>query len=648
MNIHRNILASTCIAAVSAATLQAATPQEVYAQLAQPAQIVSVSPEARMKVLPALAHLPLATDGILALPNFGAVLTSMGADKHLACIGSVVVSAGAGSAAAMEYFLSAVDAGVSSQNIDLLKMWRSLAKEREGEVIRKTFKALKEQHDADMMAALKQLRLAPLYVAITAEPGCEQDFAQMAEMFMSALDSIADDCEDWKSEECYGFKGVYAAQEKLFDKLMENTRKGSVLAVKKSRRKELRQVFEGREIHLLAKYQDGVLLVSASEKPTDLSWPKDAAASLLSSPALSGADAHLDNLKASMWVAPRMMQSFVKLARNKSVVDGAVAVFRALAKDCADNASSYLAAAKGLEDLCSNLIPAWPSVKVAQSCQVWGGGKELYVEIMGDAMGSSFVPGELQYTSVAAEPTTLLYAETTEPRSSVSYNFSGLVQTAFDVAKAVVLTTPEEIQDRVSYQIQMAQMFAPDVEALGAGLCTTLSGLSAPCALVVGDVNPVAVAPGVALCAAVKDRSAISSGWNQMLGVVQQVATKLGAGNIVASLPIMSKSVGDATSYVVAMPLPPGVEPQVTLNDKRFIAGTSSMLNQHLLGTQGGTPFCGAVATFRAPALKQFLDRTQGANPHRDAVLSRLRAVHAVSTVNDGVSVMRALIEKSE
>ena len=651
MKIRSTYLSLSLFLASVAAPLSAASPQEIYAELSEAPAVAPQLPENRAQVLPALGYLPIDTEAFVVVPHMGKVLPDMEAAdaddeeqiRMLRSVDNMVLSAGVGSAEAAEVALSMMIGCAEMLQMDDLKQWAAVTKEREGEVISKVFAELTDARRVSGIEMLQKMHFAPVYAAISALPGAEADFAKIYGKIQKEMAELAEMDADWQADEWQGFKGVRTTQDKLFAEGIIATYADKADA---GQQEALVKLLAEREVHLLVKQEEGVILMVFCENPADISLPASPEQSLLNTPALAGAYAHLDSLVSAGWMSANFTQSFIKVSRYNSRIAALATAFEALSAADAANAAIYTAAAQGTKLIEQKVFPVLAEVTVPTAVQVWRKDGALYIDATSDAMGGAYQPGELRFVSKADDFSCVVYAEMTEVTSPYFPDFTGVVAAAYDMAKGFIITLPEREQDEVAPQLSMAQMLMPDVLALGAGLQTVKEGLSMPCALVVENVNAVSPVPAVAFYAGVKNRAALAEGWKQLETVANQAGAKFGMPNVSAMLPIYSEPMGAVgMSYMLALPLLPGLEPQVSLNDQNFVVGTSSALNRSMLSHQGAAvPFCGAVFSLRVPGMLQYLKRT-GFDNGADSMLSGISAVHAVSRTQDGVSILRVLVK---
>lgn len=643
MNIRNSYLALSFAAAAVAAPLQAASPQKIFTDLAQNPASAPLVPTSRERALPALAALTSEVDAVLALRKAGSWLKNIDDDPEtkalLSAVDNLVICSGKGSDASLEAFLSAILSGVSSQQIKEMAIWKSAANESAGSIIGKVFSQLADAYAAKGIDQAKQMHLAPVYVVLTAEAGKE---ASMAELFAMVSESIQDD-ELWQAAEWQGFTGVRTTQDKLVEQIFQSDNEPLTQA-----RKALYKELATRDLFFLMKQENGVLIFTICEKTDDLRFPANPAQSLLHSPILAGADAHLDTLCASGWLSPQMTQVMGKVSRYNAQAEAIVTVFETLAAADAANSGVYRAAAQGMALISLKVFPHYPDLTKPTTLQVWSKGKDFFIDATSDSMGATFQPGELHLSDAAADSSTIFYTEFTPFSSPQSPNLTGTLAAAYDVAKGYVLTLPEEEQDRIAPQMTIAHALIPDLLNLGQAIQTATSGLSMPCALLVGDTDSNSALPGIALYAKVKDRAMLAQGWDQMLAAINEAGMKFGMPNAGAMIPLIpTPQENDGVNYKLALPVPFGVVPQLTLNHERFILGTSSSLNEQLYSRRiNAVPFCGSAIALYVPALQNYLIRIGEKNAAFNSFCKNVQALYLVHRIQDGTSIVRILVKK--
>lgn len=610
--------------AIAAAPLQAEPSPEVFARLAQPVQAAPVSVEARAAAMPALSMLPQKTDSLIVLPDFARLIQSCGAcaSPGVTSIGCVAVSAGEGSAEMVRTFLSVIMHAQMAEMINLVKDgWLSTSKPEYAEMINGVFQAELEARAAKFKSQLATTGIAPIYAALTPAPGQESDFEAVCECLPMGMANIKETIEGAKDAEWQGFTGVELPRKAILQPLVMEMAMNDA---------EVEKALEGGSVYLLWKKVDKGVLVILCSDTSAISLPESATDSLLASPALNSADAHLSGqeLAAAAWIAPSILQYYMELGRTESyaaLAELTATAFDKLAAADAVNAASFQAAAEGVRGITQAIFPVLPKVEIPFSVTAWMNGDELCIQNISDAMGMHYAPGELRTATLADAPDTVLYLESTDLEVKTMGQLSGeLSSTLLNIAKGFTLTTAEGVQDQIAPKLMMAEMFKPELISLGDAVNTVCSALEAPCSLVITEpaagptVAPAPMAPvaaplpSVGFYAAVKNRAALADGWLKLAATAQQVANKCGGPqNIVSMLPVMPRALnGSAVNYALLLPLPfPALEPQLTVSDKSFMLGTSTALCDKMLslGESPGVPFRGCAAKIQIAPLMRVL-----------------------------------------
>lgn len=613
-SIHKPTLLAVAAAVCTAAAPVKAAPgaQEVFATLAQREAPAEMQPARRAAAVPALALLPAEADAVFAAANAGESALALTRlrdcgckvdEAQLASIGSAAMSAGGGSSAAFERALPAL---VYAMQLASLEEWEARwcehARPELVEAIHRGFSSQLQYTRRNLQAVLADCHLRPVYAALTAQPGREAEFRNLCRSVQQAMRRAAEKGAGRWVEQA-GYTAALCASQLHLWKLLTGREPDSA---------DLREHLAQREVWLLAREQENSLLLALCERVQDVALPPQSAeASLLTTPLLSGADAHIEQLRAAAWVSPEYFRALQRclLAEKNPLMLALADSFRALGQAAPKDQGLYTQAVEAALSLAA-LPPqdATPRITHPMQMQLWQPAPDtLRAHASMDAWGARFEPGELRLTNCATHPGTIYYIETTAFTTPYIPPHEGRCKSLLNVGQALLLSLREDSRDSLTPLLHGAALLAPEAVALEGALRTMGSALGAPLALVSGDTAP-GEDPAVALCAAVKTRAGLAEGWRQMLSALGRAAGKLGLPEtLLTELPVASREPAPGiTEHALHLPfLPKGMHPSVALSDSYWALGYSPALNQRLLAQAasgaGRMAYSGAVSAFSFP-----------------------------------------------
>lgn len=599
-----------CVAAMCGLAADAKgepTALDIFNQLTLAPKSVAMAPAARAAALPAAAYLPGNADAALGIvqPGQGALkaLQLLGKplcpemEKALGSIGSVVVSGGSGSAAAFARALPLLTRASQIESLEQwAKGWSHNARPAFAAAIREAFDTQIQQQRAGMLEALAHFHISPMYAALTPLPGRESDFQKLHTCLTRAMQGISERCPEWQAESGSGYTGLRTTQLRAL----------KMLTGSEPQNEDVRRALAQRELHLLTKMQDGALLLILCERPGEINLPGSAEYSLLNSPILNGADAHINHLLATAWVSPAFFQTMQDcLYRDKQPLANAIAeAFRKIGQLDPVHQNTYLNATRDVMQLDAQ-TPRLRQIRVPFTMQVWQQGNEVVgVETAGDAQGARFEPGKLRLVDLATAPDMIFYAESTAFSAPCFSSCRGSWPAMLGISRAIFLSLEESRREMVFPYLRYIEQFAPEVQTAESALHTIFGGLSAPVALYIGG-GTQGEDPAVALGAAVIDRAGLVQGQQQLVSALAQAAAKCGIPpSLVTMLPVESQALGNnAIQHVLRLPfLPQGVQPSLAVSDSYMALGYSPSLNARMLASATAqAPFCGAVCSVSFP-----------------------------------------------
>lgn len=659
----KNIMKAALAACVAAAPVQAApTAQEIFTQLAQPEPLAQMQIMQRAAALPALAMLPAESDAVFAAAEAGqsaAMLAwlfgcpySAEVKPLLHSVSSFAVSAAKGSAGAFE---RALPAYVAASQLISLAEWRTRWSEHTTpsfvQAIQQSF--LRQESDVrrNLLATLADCHPKPLYAALAAVPGREGDFKKLCGLFEQLMQRAVQGGK-WQAESLGNFRGIRTTQLQAC----------KMLTGAEPENEELRQSLARRELHLLMRAQEGTLLLVLCEQPGEVNLPAAPEDSLLYSPLLAEADAHMTQLRAAAWVSPvffRALQACCS-AGHSPLTQAAVQAFRSIGEQDPSNQQVFQDAVRDallLDSPTQGAIPTRP-----MTMQVWQPEPgSLRVRTSLDAWGAQFAPGELRLTSCATSPGSVFYAESTALDSPYLPRTEGRRQALMGVGRAVLLSLRDTGRDALIPYLRSAEMLAPDAQAMEGALRAVTGALRAPLAIVSG-AGAAGEDPAVAVCAEVKDRAALAEGWRQFVLAAGHALGRLGLPpSVVTDMPVESReSENGSVVYELRLPfLPERVHPSLALSDSYAVLGYSPTLCERLLAAASVAadrlPFSGAVCAVSFPGwartariMTQRSGRRDGAAVSITRFLERLASIATLylhsSTIRNGAIETNALI----
>lgn len=445
----------------------------------------------------------------------------------------------------------------------------------------------------------------PIYMVLTAKPGQE---AMMQQWYTMAVAYLLSEVKEEM--------GVYAVDGEFKGVRLElkDMANGLAQAADMEEAKAAEDNLSKRSLHILLKMEGKALVAVLCENPAEIELAKKPEDSLLFSEKFAFCDPHLDKpiIQAS-YVAPEVSNILNDYNSDPYRLSAHTtsAIFSTLAQKGGENQKPFAEAAQNLDKLSELFLKKLTYKETVPSlAQVWMDGKEIKAEFSFTApKGTAYQHGQLKLESMASRPKTILYAEGTPCTHPACPPVSEILDSALSVANGFIRTLKTEKQDEASALMSMAVPFLPDAKNLAATFASIREGLGNGSALVVdsvGSIPPVLGGkPGnatpmarISLYSGVTDRSKLSQGWDNILAIAGQVASRLGANpGVVQMLPIVPKTEGSATSYSVALPwFTPDMAPNVTLNDTSFAIGSSPELNAQMVASAtGATPFAGTV-----------------------------------------------------
>ncbi len=662
----------TCVVLLSSAAAWAhalPAPQDLFKQLASPISSVPMQPERRSAVLPALAFLPAEGDAVLAeacpgsvatwlMQAFGKPLATDFSEK-LNSISSAALLVGEGGGLALQKALPFIrQAGMLKSMQGCEEGWCARARTEHVPCIQRAFGEQRQAERKRLLGALERFSLPPIYYALTAKEGHEQDFAAMHRQIVDKLRRVAQENSNVQFVEHGGYAGVRMSWLTAIECAMGSLNLDG----------DLRRALSHRELYLLTRNRGCNAMMIACCRLCDIVLPPTAEYSMLYSPRLEGADAHMDSLIATAWVSAPFQRA-IRAAMRRDNAPLMQACARALCLIGETDPSHQLILNKAASQLIrvSSMPDLFDEPYGPLTMQCWHDSGGIMIESVGDAGGMRFAPGELRLAHQAAAQETIFYLESTafsapHPPNLDSFFFD-LQSALSDISRGVALTLREGERGTHDVCIRYADLLKEEIVTTGRALRKVGDGLASPFAALINcvvDEGGEEPSCAWAFGAAVRDRAALSSGWKQLLSAFGQTAEKLGIPpGIVRLLPVSEQDLGNGSVAYSAI-LPPGhaqIFPGVALNNQYFVVGNNSDLNAHVLSAANGNmTFCGAVSSLHVSSLARALKegglfsslRSNECTASFAALVERLarsvESVYSVSTIADGIRTARALV----
>lgn len=646
------------------------SPQEIFNELCATSQPVVMQPQKRAQSFPALAVLPAEADMVAAVAEPGEALLGLmdicGKEvdetmrAKLSSIRDAAIVMGKGSADALR---EAIPLMSHSSRLEMMRMcekkWSAKARPEYVECIHTEFARQRERDRIGLLTALERFHPAPVYCALTAKDGREKDFAECHRVLLDALREAATrDC-GIQYVEHGGYAGVRMSRLKAME----------LMRCRAPEEAEVQRVLSQQEIYLLTRNRGRAALVILCEEPGNIVLPPTAAFSMLYSPKLNGADAHMGSALATVWCSTAFNRTMRTLGdeNSYSTAQAVVNSLRAIGAKNPQQQQIFNDAAEQLAWLYSR--PSHLNVlKTPFTMQVWQQENEVYVETVSDAQGMKFEPGELRLADQAEARETIFYMESTAfnvPHTTpYADHWDRMSQALLQVGEGIVLSLQDAERGSVDAYLRYARLFRNEIEAVGKAIHTIGSGMAAPFAVLLchpADAGASsATGSSWAFGAAVKNRKVLSEGWQQLVDAVGSAAGKVGVPPmLLQALPIEKQELGNAAvSYALALPFAQAESlPRIAVNNQYFVLGNAGSLNAHMLSSASEKmPYCGAVNSIHFPRLAQavrlgHLPIAEAIGASREKVegvcerlAERVNKLYSVSTISDDVRTARALM----
>ncbi len=647
MMVHMNIRTTLMMLAATAAPIYAQVSQEtsahVYSSMVATGNAATASISQRAAAYPALAYIPADVEMVMTLNHVGPGLVAIAAmtgsagqiPPGLDSVDGISIAFGKGLGASLAcvgdiYSYAAIEQADGIKDcMKFFSQWERSAASPAGPVIKNLTEAYVRQVLASAVNGASSVKLPPMY-AVVSTNGTSATPAQWKELLLGALTDNIGEGNPNDTREVYsanGFDGI-----KLTIPADEFIRaSGNNNEIQTA----LREAIDGRTIYVMVKQVGADLVAVICEKAEDIQLADSPAQSILSTNKLSAADAYLQNSPILLsYAAPGISSTLNRIQMQPWLGMGNLisGIYSELSRTPGANQETMSAAAAGARTI-TNAVSTLSKNKGSASdiALVWYNDSAVEIQVTTNNSAVQYSPGRLALTSLPDRPETVFYCESSPWTMPNMPTTMQLLDSAVNLVDGFIATMPQHRQATANRKLAQAREFLPDLKDLiGAGE-TICSGLGNSYAFTIdnagsfpsvlgGKPGNTHAFPRISFYAGVTDRSKLSQGWEQLLTVAGNVATKLGSDpSVVRMLPIVPSARGNTSSYSVALPwFSTDFVPNITVSDTAFTMGTSSAYNANVASSATGTmDFCGAVATLNMRALAS---ATRGAaNAMREA-----------------------------
>ncbi len=629
MNIRTTLMMLAATAAPIYAQVSEETSAHIYSNMIGTVSAATASVNERAAAYPALAYIPADAEMVITLNHAGPGLVAI-ADltgntgqipPGLDSVDGISLAFGKGLGPALAcvsdiYSYYTIDKGDDVSNgIEFFTQWGRRSASPASSIIRNLTSAYIRQVLTSAVNSARSIKLPPMYAVISTN-GTPAAPAQWKQQLLAVLTDNIGTSNPNDTREVYSANG--------FDGI-KITLRGNVIAQPASRDNEIqtavRAAIDGRTIYVMVKQEGADLIAVISENAQDIQLPATPEQSILGTGKLSAADAHLQNNPILLtYAAPGISSTLNRMQMKPWLGMGTLLsdIFAELSTTPGENQNTLSAAAAGARVI-TNAVSSLSKNKGAASdmALVWYNDSAVEIQITSSNSAIQYTPGRLALTSLPDRPETVLYFESSPWARPNMPTTAQLVDSVVNVIDGFIATMPQRQQASANRELAQARQFLPELKALiGAGE-TICSGLGNSYAFSIDNAGtyPAVLGgkpgnrhafPRISFYAGVTDRSKLSEGWEQLLTVAGNVATKIGSDpSVVRMLPIVPTPSDSTTSYSVALPwFSTNFVPNVTVSDTAFTMGTSSAYNADIVSSATGTmEFSGSVATLNMRAL---------------------------------------------
>ncbi len=658
MNIRTTLM---LMAATVAAPLSAHQPAEPPATQTAPAAPQATA-EQRAAALPALAILPADCDFCFTFTNLPAFIDSMHqanfiddddyADipRQVRAIHSVAIGGGKDASSTANALVSIYNAYKTDALLGILEDITESASKDYQATLKAAVNQVNYNNKEELAAVLASAKIAPTYGVLLATPDYEGVIAEWYQMLISQLERAHEAGAEAVSIDGYNGLKLYMPENEAKPRSWDSA---TDIAIK--------QEIVKRTFYILFKLEGNKIIAVICENPEDICTAATPQESILGTDKLAKADAKLNQgLHCAYYAAPGIAKSIYNVNAQTYIktAQGIGSALSALAEKHGTEQPVFSKAATGMQTIIQSMqqLFDYPIDSPTVGTFSWSG-NAMDIDHYADNCGITYAPGKLALSERAANPSTILYAETTYTRGLNLPSLSSMLSAGIDVADGIIAVLPNKEAAASAAKMQQIKEFLPLATETIDAICTTVSGLDNTAAIIIdnqavmpallgGDPSKPVAFPRIAFYSGVSNRAKLSEGWDALLNVAGKAASKAGANPaIVNMLPIAQRHVGKAVSYSISLPwFTDNVVPNLTLSDTAFVVGSSSVLNAELAETAAPTvDYSGTVCTVRLAPLDSLLRSIA------DDLTARADAeASANNSANNRKLVVSAVIEEDD
>lgn len=478
-----------------------------------------VSLQRRAEMFSALGALPADTRSFFAIRGLGALCSSIaGADAPagfpLAALGSQLdgFAVGMSEAAAQDLQrLMPLFNAMDSTRDEAVEKWLEQAGPDASLAIVAQQREARRQTGEQLVAATRELRLAPIYMALSCKPEGQLLLYQLTAL-MYLLPLEPDGPMEWVVQGQN--RGICLRGDKL---------DLSGLELEPEHEQQLRVNLRNVRLYIMMQVVQNHLVVALASDQKDIRWIGSPADSVLNTGSMAAYDALMQRDALALGQADEALVKLrdgLNLQSYRSVAQFVGGVFTRLAGE-------YGAAAGAMERLVKILETLIPPRKGAEQLMVWKD-EDYYAELVVDACGQYFEPGTLRHLAAADAPGTVLYAESTMPGGLPAVELKQVAEDVQQVQNSFISTMKPEC--RAVAQMNELPRIQPCLVPLAAGLQSLGPAVGDGVALLVQEHAGATVpqqAAAISLRASVKDAAALAAAGQKFREAGEFVVSKM-------------------------------------------------------------------------------------------------------------------------
>lgn len=364
---------------------------------------------------------------------------------------------------------------------------------------------------------------------------------------------------------------------------------------------ELLQAINNTKLYLLTAVRGGSLIISLTSDPALVQIPEKAEDSLMATPKMDAFRPHigkgllLAGYESSEAIAAGQS---VNLAGMQILTKWVTNTFSALAGEDPNNAAAFKAAAEGAEGILRQLETAAAGTEAPTTFTIRRD-KDIHVEMEADAKGASFATARTLLPDAAESANTIFYAQGTKLTAPCPVDAQALCQDAQKVLNGFICSLRGDTRTEAEEAMEQLRSLTPVLEQTCGALQSLDRGF--------GDVSSLLLTEGKELPvlswqSSVKDRAALTQGWQQICDVINTVAEMSGEAQepiMTDTLPIEAAEENGTTYYTLSGDVLPPTEalaPTIALNDSLFVissnaAAARTLTENHPSGCVRGIDF---------------------------------------------------------